>query len=146
VPASPLYWYAMSTSTKRYLDHWSGWMRVPGADFKERRAGRTLWGVTALATADPSVTEPATGTLRTIASYMRMEWGGMLLGLGNRPDDVLNDTAAAIRAKTFFGRPGEPAVSCRARSGTAAPGTRPPARLPGSPVAIARCGAGSSAM
>ena len=52
VLASPLYWYAMSTSTKRYLDHWSGWMRVPGVDFKQRMGGRTLWGVTALATSD----------------------------------------------------------------------------------------------
>ncbi|WP_328887615.1 flavodoxin family protein [Streptomyces sp. NBC_00316] len=103
VLASPLYWYAMSTSTKRYLDHWSGWMRVPGVDFRERMAGRTLWGVTSLATADRSVAEPATGTLRTIASYMRMEWGGMLLGIGNRPGDVLNDPAATAHAKHFFG-------------------------------------------
>ncbi|MET8399715.1 NAD(P)H-dependent oxidoreductase [Streptomyces sp900116325] len=103
VLASPLYWYAMSTSTKRYLDHWSGWMRVPGLDFKQRMGGRTLWGVTALATSDHSVAEPATGTLRTIASYMRMEWGGMLLGVGTRPGDVLGDTAAVARAKTFFG-------------------------------------------
>nr|WTB32934.1 NAD(P)H-dependent oxidoreductase [Streptomyces sp. NBC_00830] len=103
VLASPLYWYAMSTSTKRYLDHWSGWMRVPGLDFKKRMGGRTLWGVTALASPDRSVAEPATGTLRTIASYMRMEWGGMLLRVGTRPGDVLGDTAALTRAKTFFG-------------------------------------------
>ena len=34
---------------------------------------------------------------------MRMEWGGMLLGVGTRPGDVLGDTAAVTRAKTFFG-------------------------------------------
>lgn len=44
VIASPLYWYSVSTSTKRYLDHWSGWLEAPGADFRRRMAGKTLWG------------------------------------------------------------------------------------------------------
>ena len=30
----------MSTITKRYLDHWSGWLRVPGVDFRARMRGR----------------------------------------------------------------------------------------------------------
>lgn len=34
VIASPLYWYTLSTPVKRYLDHWSGWLRTPGLDFK----------------------------------------------------------------------------------------------------------------
>jgi multimeric flavodoxin WrbA len=49
VIASPLYWYSVSAPTKRYLDHWSGWLRTPGLGFKATLAGRTLWGVTALA-------------------------------------------------------------------------------------------------
>src|SRR5687767_14980587 len=28
VIASPVYWYNVSASTKLYLDHWSGWMRL----------------------------------------------------------------------------------------------------------------------
>ncbi|CAM5478013.1 Putative NAD(P)H-dependent FMN-containing oxidoreductase YwqN [Streptomyces tendae] len=28
VIASPLYWYTLSTPVKRYLDHWSGWLRT----------------------------------------------------------------------------------------------------------------------
>lgn len=43
VIASPLYWYSVSAQTKRYLDHWAGWLRLPGVDFKARMAGRTLW-------------------------------------------------------------------------------------------------------
>ncbi|MBT2390868.1 flavodoxin family protein [Streptomyces maoxianensis] len=102
VIASPLYWYSLTTSTKRYLDHWSGWMRVPGVDFKPRMAGRTLWGVTALADSDRSAADPLVGTLNTIASYMKMEWGGVLLGNGSRPGDVLNDIRAQTEAKAFF--------------------------------------------
>lgn len=31
-----------------------------------------------------------------------MRWGGVLLGTGSKPGDVLSDTAATARAKTFF--------------------------------------------
>ncbi|MFF3321255.1 flavodoxin family protein [Streptomyces sp. NPDC002889] len=102
VIASPLYWYSVSTSTKRYLDHWSGWMRVPGLDFKPRMAGRTLWGVTALADPERSAADPLVGTLRATASYMRMRWGGVLLGNGSRPGDVHDDVRARADAKEFF--------------------------------------------
>src|SRR3954468_17937962 len=43
VIASPLYWYSVSGLAKRYLDHWSAWLRTPGLDFKATLAGRTLW-------------------------------------------------------------------------------------------------------
>ncbi|MFI2778091.1 flavodoxin family protein [Streptomyces sp. ALB3] len=102
VVASPLYWYAVSTSTKRYLDHWSGWLETPGVDFQRRMAGKTLWGVTALADADPAAAEPLAGTLRNSARYLGMRWGGVLLGNGSKPGDVLSDTGATARAKTFF--------------------------------------------
>jgi multimeric flavodoxin WrbA len=102
VIASPLYWYSVSTSTKRYLDHWSGWMRVPGLDFRQRMAGRTLWGVTALADSERSAADPLVGTLRATASYLRMQWGGVLLGSGSRPGDVREDARALADAKEFF--------------------------------------------
>lgn len=102
VLVSPLYWYAVSAHTKLYLDHWSGWMRVPGVDFKPRMAGRTLWGVTALAGEDPSDADPLVGTVEKTARYMRMRFGGVLLGEGNRPGELLHDEAALRRAKTFF--------------------------------------------
>ncbi|MFI1368177.1 flavodoxin family protein [Streptomyces griseochromogenes] len=104
VIASPLYWYSVSGLTKRYLDHWSGWLRTPGLDFKAALAGRTLWGVTALAGRDPSVADPLVGTLNNSAAYMGMRFGGVLLGNGSAPGDVRKDTDALARAKTFFAR------------------------------------------
>ncbi|MGW0882170.1 flavodoxin family protein [Streptomyces sp. NPDC002671] len=100
VIVSPLYWYSVSGLTKRYLDYWSGWLRVPG--FKDTMAGRTLWGVAALADREPSVADPYVGTLNNSAAYMKMCFGGVLLGNGTRPGDVLKDTDALARAKTFF--------------------------------------------
>ncbi|MFJ5998063.1 flavodoxin family protein [Streptomyces sp. NPDC092370] len=102
VIVSPLYWYSVSAQTKRYLDHWSGWLRTPGLDFKATLAGRTLWGVTALAHTQEVVADPLVGTLHNSAAYMGMRFGGVLLGNGSKPGDVLTDTAALTRAKTFF--------------------------------------------
>ncbi|MFJ5261547.1 flavodoxin family protein [Streptomyces sp. NPDC088387] len=102
VIASPLYWYSVSATTKRYLDYWSGWLRTPGADFKETLADRTLWGVTALAHEEFEVADPLIGTLHNAAAYMRMRFGGVLLGNGSKPGDVLHDSEALARAKTFF--------------------------------------------
>ncbi|MFG2982219.1 flavodoxin family protein [Streptomyces sp. NPDC048258] len=104
VIASPLYWYSLSAHTKRYLDYWSGWLSVPGSDFKQRMAGRTLWGVTVMADRDEVVADGLTTTLNHTAAYLRMRFGGVLLGNGTRPGHVRNDERAAIRAKTFFER------------------------------------------
>ncbi|WP_405907122.1 NAD(P)H-dependent oxidoreductase [Streptomyces sp. NBC_00828] len=102
VIASPLYWYSVSAHTKRYLDYWSGWLRTPGVDFKATLAGRNLWGVTVLAHEEQEVADPLVGTLNHSAAYMGMRFGGVLLGNGSKPGDVLNDTEALARAKTFF--------------------------------------------
>ncbi|MCQ9135510.1 MULTISPECIES: NAD(P)H-dependent oxidoreductase [Streptomyces] len=109
VIASPLYWYSVSTQTKRYLDHWAGWLRTPGLDFKAAMAGRTLWGVTALADDHAEVADPLVGTLHHSAAYLGMRFGGVLLGNGSKPGDVLSDTRALAHAKTFFAREALPA-------------------------------------
>lgn len=105
VIASPLYWYSVSAATKLYLDHWSGWLRVPGADFRARMRGRTMWAITAISEEDPAKAEPLLGTLRLTADYMAMRWGGELVGYGNRPGDVLADAGALAKAKSFFDLP-----------------------------------------
>ncbi|WP_370150904.1 flavodoxin family protein [Streptacidiphilus sp. EB129] len=102
VIASPLYWYSVSSYAKRYLDYWSKWLSTPDPGFKAKMAGRTLWGVTALAHREEEVAEPLVLTLNHTAAYMGMRFGGVLLGNGSRPGQVLADERAAVRAKTFF--------------------------------------------
>ncbi|MFD9128583.1 flavodoxin family protein [Kitasatospora sp. NPDC059571] len=102
VIASPLYWYSVSSSTKRYLDYWSKWLSTPAPGFRAAMAGRTLWGVTAMAHREEEVAEPLVLTLHHTAAYMGMRFGGVLLGNGSRPGQVLADERAVARAKTFF--------------------------------------------
>ncbi|MEU0404555.1 NAD(P)H-dependent oxidoreductase [Streptomyces sp. NPDC006197] len=102
VIVSPLYWYTLSAQTKRYLDYWSGWLNVPGSDFKERMAGGTLWGVTALAHEEHEVADGLVTALHHSAAYLRMRFGGVLTGTASRPGRIRADEQAMIRAKTFF--------------------------------------------
>jgi multimeric flavodoxin WrbA len=105
VIASPVYWYSLSASTKLYLDHWSAWMRLPDIDFRKRMAGKKLWGVTVLSDEGLLGVHPLIETLRLSADYMDMQFGGVLLGYGNRPGDILNDPDSLERADKFFIRP-----------------------------------------
>ncbi|MEV6332166.1 NAD(P)H-dependent oxidoreductase [Streptomyces sp. NPDC051909] len=102
VIVSPLYWYSLSAQTKRYLDYWSGWLNLPGSDFKERMAGGTLWGVTAMADDDHVVADGLVTGLSHSAAYLRMRFGGVLTGTGSRPGRVRADERAMSRARTFF--------------------------------------------
>jgi multimeric flavodoxin WrbA len=101
--AVPLYWYSVPASAKLYLDYWSGWLRVPGTEFRARMAGKTLWGVSVLSEEDQKRADPLIGTLAITADYMKMNFGGVLLGYGSRPGDIVADKTAIEMARTFFG-------------------------------------------
>ncbi|MFI8257099.1 flavodoxin family protein [Streptomyces filamentosus] len=110
VIVSPLYWYTLSAQTKRYLDYWSGWLNVPGSDFKQHMAGRTLWGVTAMAHDEHVVADGLTTALHNSAAYLRMRFGGVLLGTASRPGRIRADEPALARARTFFENDARPAL------------------------------------
>jgi hypothetical protein len=94
----------MSSYAKRYLDYWSKWLATPDPGFRSKMAGRTLWGVTAMAHREEEAADPLVLTLQHTAAFMGMRFGGVLLDNGSRPGQVLNDEQAAIRAKAFFAK------------------------------------------
>ncbi len=101
--ATPLYWYTMSASTKLYLDYWSGWMRVPGLDFREKMVGKTAWLISANSDeAGEKMSEAMILTFQLSAEYLGMHWGGTLLGYANRPGDILQDSKGLDAAASFF--------------------------------------------
>ena len=106
----PLYWYGLPASAKLFLDHWSGWMRVPGVAFKAKMADKTMWAIAAYSDTDPQTAQPLFETLRLTANYMNMRWGGDVLGYGSRPSDVLQDADALARAGSLFSNSRLPAL------------------------------------
>ncbi len=102
VLVTPLCWYGLPAGAKLYLDHWSGWMRAPGLDFRRRMAGKSMWAIVTLSDEDVRVSDPLIHSLRLTAEFMAMSWRGSIVGRGNRPGDVLGDAAALAGSAALF--------------------------------------------
>ncbi len=102
VLVTPLYWYTVSAPAKLYLDHWAGWLRVPGANFRATMAGRSMWAVSSASTAEEREIAPLLSTVEMSAEYMRMRWRGALVGHASKPGEAMQQPGMAQRAATFF--------------------------------------------
>jgi len=97
---TPLYWYSFPNRLKRYLDHWSAWMRVDDLPFKERMKGKRVWAITTSGSREK--TQPMFDSLALCAEFLAMPWQGALWGAGGAPGAVEKDAAAIAAASTFF--------------------------------------------
>lgn len=108
---APTYWYSLPAPAKLYLDHWSGWMRLPGRQFRARMADKTLWALTVNSDdAGDEGSAPLLETLRLSAGYFGMRFGGAVVGHGSRPGDVLKDAPALAAAEELLVRGAERAA------------------------------------
>ena len=97
---TPLYWYSFPNRLKRYLDHWSAWMRVEGLDFKARMQGKRVWAVTT--SGDRARTQPMFDSQKLCAEFLAMQWQPPLWGQGGAPGAVEKDTQAIAAAASHF--------------------------------------------
>ncbi|MFJ8628424.1 flavodoxin family protein [Kitasatospora sp. NPDC093550] len=111
VIVSPVYWGGLAAPGKLYLDHVVNWVRLPGLKLRSRMRGKTLWGVAVLNGPGHDDAKPMADLLESAADYLNMHFGGLLLGNGDRPGDVLNDARGIEEADRFFSPPKDPAPS-----------------------------------
>ena len=104
---TPLYWYSFPNRLKRYLDHWSAWMRVEGLPFKERMKGKRVWAITT--SGNREKTQPMFDSLKLCAEFLAMDWQPPLWGQGGAPGAVEKDAAAIAAAANYFGASDTPA-------------------------------------
>lgn len=100
VLVAPVYWYSLPASVKTYIDHWSGWMRIPGVPFKEVMSRKTLSLITT--SGDRSKAQPMMDSVQLCAQFLGMHWRGALWGKGGPPDAVQADAAAVAAATSFL--------------------------------------------
>ncbi|MFZ4289157.1 NAD(P)H-dependent oxidoreductase [Variovorax sp. HJSM1_2] len=100
VLVAPVYWYSLPAHIKTYIDHWSGWMRVPGLDFKAQMAQKTLRLITT--SGDRAKAQPMMDSVKLCAQFLGMTDGGVLWGKGGPPRAVEADTQAVAQAATFL--------------------------------------------
>lgn len=104
VLVAPVYWYSIPAPLKIYLDHWSGWLRIPGVGFKEQMTRKTLRLITT--SGDRAKAQPMMDSVRLCAAFFPMAWGGageaVLWGKGGAPGAVRTDTQAVDAARAFL--------------------------------------------
>lgn len=96
----PVYWFSLPTAVKAYLDHWSGWLRVPGLDFKARMAGKALYLIST--GGERRKAQPSIDAAALCAEFMGMQWGGAVWGKGGAPGAVQSDAEAVAAARALF--------------------------------------------
>ena len=99
---SPVYWFSIPSPLKTYLDHWSGWLRVPGLDFKEKMAGKRLWVVSTSGNRERA--QPMFDSYRLCAEFLAMQPMPPLWGKGGAPGAVMEDADALAAASTLFSK------------------------------------------
>jgi multimeric flavodoxin WrbA len=104
VIVTPVYWYGVAWTAKHYLDHWSGWMRDPQLAMRPAMEGRRLWAVISDSDEEHEGSAyPVLELMRRTADYMKMKWGGALIGHANKPGEIERSAAAMAAAEGFFG-------------------------------------------
>jgi NAD(P)H-dependent FMN reductase len=105
VVVAPVYWYAVPAPVKLLLDHWSGWLEVPGMGFAETVRGKRLWLITSRADPDPEVATLPEAMLRRTATWLGMDFAGALHGIADGRGSIRDDAAAWAAAPRFLTLP-----------------------------------------
>ncbi len=100
VLVAPVYWYSFPAVLKAVMDHWSGWIRVPGVPFKAEMAGKTFRLVTTSGNREKA--QPMIDSARLCAEFFEARWAGALWGKGGPPRAVEADAQAVEAARTFL--------------------------------------------
>jgi multimeric flavodoxin WrbA len=97
--STPIYWYSMSGTMKNFIDRWSQTLRdTKYPDFKNKMASKRAF-VIAVGGDDPSIKGlPMIQQFKYIFDFIGMDFGGYILGKGNKPGDVLQDQEALFAA------------------------------------------------
>lgn len=102
VLATPVYWYALPSRLKAFIDRWSESLRDPVVDFRSSMAGKRLYLIITGAERDTSKFDPVVASVRLTAAYLRMDVRGVLAGSSDRPGDVMDDARLRSMAEAFL--------------------------------------------
>jgi len=90
--ATPIYWYGASGLTKTFIDRWSQSLRENKEDFLSSFGKKTAW-VIGIGDDEPHLKGiPLVQQFQYIFEYTGTTFAGYILGRGNKPGDILQDT------------------------------------------------------
>ncbi|WP_322922523.1 flavodoxin family protein [Paenibacillus campi] len=95
--SSPVYWYGLSAQLKVFIDRWSESLRIV-PDFKQRVQNKKICLVLVGGDDPQRKAQPIVQQFQYIAEFLELEWQGHLIGLGNKPGDIWQDSIALEQA------------------------------------------------
>ncbi|MEW9701197.1 flavodoxin family protein [Paenibacillus sp. SI8] len=101
--ATPIYWYGMSGVMKTFVDRWSQSLVEDRAHFKTKMSTKTAY-VIAVGDDEPQEKgKPLIQQFQYIFDFAGVTFAGYILGKGNKPGEILQDTEAQIAVEKLRG-------------------------------------------
>ncbi|WP_257348340.1 flavodoxin family protein [Pseudalkalibacillus decolorationis] len=97
--ATPVYWYGMSGSMKDLIDRWSQSLRDSRFDFKGELSQKKAFVICCGGDNPKLKALPLIQQFHYIFDFVAMEFVGYIIGKGNQPGEVLQDTVALVQAE-----------------------------------------------
>lgn len=96
---TPLYWYGMSGLMKNFIDRWSQSLRNPNYDFKANMKDKKAYVIVTGGDSIKVKGLPLVQQFQLIFDFMSMRFEAYILGVGNKPGEVMNDPRALHEAR-----------------------------------------------
>mgnify|MGYP000199649327 CR=1 FL=1 len=97
--ATPIYWYGMSGIMKSFIDRWSQTVRDERyPNFKTRMANKKAYVIAVGGDAPKIKGLPLIQQFSYICNFIGLDFQGYILGEGVKPNDILKDEEALIKA------------------------------------------------
>ncbi|WP_028546542.1 flavodoxin family protein [Paenibacillus taiwanensis] len=91
---TPIYWYGASGLTKTFIDRWSQSLRENKSEFLTTLSNKTAW-VIGIGDDQPHLKGiPLVQQFQYVFEYTGTHFAGYVLGKGNKPGDIHQDTIA----------------------------------------------------
>lgn len=91
--STPLYWYSMSASLKLFIDRWTESLRDPQIDNFKEIMSQKKYLILIMGGDNPHTkAQPLVNQFKLIFEFMNITNYRFLIGEGNKPFDILNDS------------------------------------------------------
>lgn len=97
--ATPLYWYGMSGLLKNFIDRWSESLRDPCLNFRSEMGTKKAYVVITGSDKPLLKALPLVEQFNYIFEFLDIDFQGYIIGEGNKPGEVLNDSLAMTQAR-----------------------------------------------
>ncbi|ALC82461.1 hypothetical protein AM592_13350 [Bacillus gobiensis] len=99
--ATPLYWYTMSGHMKNFIDRWSQFLRSESLGFLPNMKQKKAYLIVTSGDKRKITPLPLVQQFQYICQFIGVEFVDYLLGTGNKPGEIVDDSSALAKAEEW---------------------------------------------